>query len=131
LRSALPYPLPLRSNSAEVYVKRYNDTYARTPQILRSVDSLLVVVADSPSVVRAAGTRARALLWSNSHPNGAYVARTIVQTFGIDSLMPAVYNPFALLRTYAAAEKQRGNPPPFSAKAIAVLDAMEKRYVRQ
>ena len=125
-----PYPLPLRSKSEEVYVKRYNDTYARTPQILRSIDSLLVVVADSPSVVRAAGTKARALLWSNSHPNGAYVARTIVETFGIDSLMPAVYNPFALLSTYAAAEKKRGIPPPFSAKAITVLADMEKRYIR-
>ena len=44
--------------------------------------------------------------------------------------MPAIYNPFALLRTYAAAEKRRGNPPPFSPKAIRVLDAMEKRYIR-
>jgi hypothetical protein len=125
-----PHPLPLRGNALDGYIKRYNDIYARTPQILRSIDSLLVVVADTPSVVRAAGTKAGALLWASSHPNGAYIARTIVETFGIDSLMPAVYNPFALFRTYAAAEKKRGNPPPFSAKAITVLDQMEKHYVR-
>ena len=65
-----------------------------------------------------------------SHPNGAYIARTILETFGKDSLMVGVYSPFAYIRTFRSAEAKRGNPPPFSPEAIAVLDAMEKRYVR-
>ena len=43
--------------------------------------------------------------------------------------MPAIYNPFAFVRAYASAERKRGNPPPFSPKAIELLSAMEKRYV--
>jgi hypothetical protein len=39
-----------------------------------------------------------------------------------------VTNPFAFLRTYAAAEAKRGNPPPFSPKAVTLLDALERKY---
>jgi hypothetical protein len=70
------------------------------------------------------------LFWSGGHPNGAYVARTIVETFGVDSLFPGVYDPAALLRTYAAAERTRGNPPPFSAAAMRTIDGVERRHWR-
>jgi hypothetical protein len=125
-----PHPLPPRSGALAGYVSRYNEVYERTPVILKSIDSLLVVVADDSTKAGAAGTRARQLLWSNGHPNGAYIARQIVTTFGVDSLMPAIYNPFAMLRTYASAQVKRGNPPPFSPRALAKLADMEKRFIR-
>ncbi len=125
-----PHPLPPTSGPLAFYVSHYNELYANTPAILASIDSLLGVVHDDSTAAGAAGIMARKLLWSNSHPNGAYMAREIVETFGIDSLMPGVYNPFAFLRTYASAEAKHGRPPPFSPRAIAVLDAMERRYIR-
>jgi hypothetical protein len=76
------------------------------------------------------GQRVAALLPSNGHYNGSYVAREVYETFGVDSLYPGVASPFALLRTYAAAERKRGNPPPFSPKAIGLLDNLERRYQR-
>jgi hypothetical protein len=35
---------------------------------------------------------------------------------------------FAFWRTYGEAEVARGNPSPFSPKAVALLDALERRY---
>ena len=126
-----PYPLawpnPIRAN----YVKRYNDEYAKTPQTLRQLDSLLQVVADDTTQFTAAGQRARTLLWSNSHANGAYIARTIYERFGVDSLFPGITDPAALLRTYVAAERARGNPTPFSDKGWSVIEAFERRYWRR
>jgi hypothetical protein len=59
------------------------------------------------------------------------MARTIVETFGVDSLMPGIYNFVAFARMYASAELKRGHAPPFSPKAMAMLDDMEKRYIRR
>jgi hypothetical protein len=61
-------------------------------------------------------------------PNGAYVARVIQETFGVDSLFPAVRNPAAFLRTYAAVERKRGNPGPFSVEAMRVIESLEERH---
>lgn len=118
-----PYPFVAKDT---VYAKRYNAAYARTPVVLRAFDSLLVALPANP---RLAG-RASGLFYSNGHPNGAYMGRTIVETFGVDSLLPAATNPFAFLWAYASAEAKRGNPPPFSPQATALLREMEKVYLK-
>jgi len=124
------YPLP-PNPKMEWYPARYNAAYAKTPAQIHSFDSLLTVVAEHPEQGRVAGQRANGLFWSNGHPNGAYMAREIVETFGIDSLMPGVYNPVAFLRMYAAAEVKRGNPPPFSATSLKALAVLEGVFVRK
>ena len=91
---------------------------------------MLEIVADDSTQMSAAGQRARTLLSSNSHPSGAYIARTINEQFGVDSFYHGVSNPAAFLRTYAAAVRARGNPPPFSAKAWRVIESFERRYWR-
>jgi hypothetical protein len=123
-----PYPLTWPNPVRAAYVKRYNDEYAKTRETLRQVDSVLQVVADDSTQLVAAGQRARALLWSNSHANGAYIARTVYEQFGVDSLFPAISNPAALLRTYVAAERARGNSSPFTPKGWGVIEQFERRY---
>ena len=123
-----PYPLSWPNPVRATYVKRYNDEYAKTRETLGQLDSVLQVVADDSTQLAAAGQRARALLWSNSHANGAYVARTVFEQFGVDSLYPGLSNPAALLRTYVAAERARGNPSPFTPKGWSVVEQFERRY---
>jgi len=120
---------PLKGSSG--FVREYNAAYARTPAVIRQIDSLLGAMDGSPNAMRATGSRVTALLPFNGHPNGAYVAREIIETFGIDSIMPAVRSPFAFLRTFASAEKKRGKPSPFSAASQRVLDVLEKKYTRR
>ena len=125
-----PYPLSYpNSPLMSAYAKRYNEAYARTPEIIRSIDSALVVAYADSTKLPAVGRRVTELLPSAGHYNGSYVAREIYETFGVDSLYPGVHNFFAFLRTYAAAEKKRGNPPPFSPKAISLLDSLERKYL--
>lgn len=125
-----PYPLAWTGEARAAYATRYNEEYARTPATLRVVDSLLALAADDSTQLQAVGARVLELFWSGGHPAGAYVARTIVETFGVDSLFPGVYSPAALLRTYAAAERRRGNPLPFSAAAMRTIDGVERRHWR-
>ncbi len=123
------YPLPTQAGM-EWYSKGYNEAYPRTPARLRSLDSLLAIAADHPEDVRSLVAPAQRLFWSNGHPNGAYMAREIVETFGVDSLFPGLYDPIAFARTYASAERKRGNPPPFSEKTMKLFDAMAARFER-
>ena len=95
----------------------YNDGYVRTPAVIRSIDSALVVAADDSTKLEAVGLRVEQLLPSGGHFNGSYVARAIYETFGVDSLLPGVANLFAFWRTYGEAEVKRGHQPPFSPKA--------------
>lgn len=78
-----PYPFSSPNPALAGYVARYNAEYARTPALLGRLDSLLAAVADEPARLADAGMGAQMLFWSNGHPNGAYVAREISETFGV------------------------------------------------
>ncbi len=123
------YPLPSQAG-LEWYAKGYNEAYPRTPALLRSFDSLLTIAADHPENARALAPPAQKLFRSNGHPTGAHMAREIVETFGVDSLFPGLYDPMAFARTYASAERKRGNPPPFSGKTMRLFDSMTARFER-
>lgn len=126
-----PYPLHYdKSPGMSAYAKRYNEAYARTPQVIHSIDSALTAAADDSTKIGQVGIIVQRLLPSNGHYNGSYVAREILETFGVDSLLPGVYDPFAFWRAYGEAEVKNGRAWPFSAKSQALLDALEKRYVR-
>ena len=111
------------------YADSYNAAYDKTPATLKVLDSLLVAGSDSAKLVDA-GTRAQRMLIYGSHPNGAYMAHTILDAFGRDSLIATVPNPFAFVRMYEAAEARRGNPSPFSAGGRTALSAMETRHLK-
>jgi len=68
------------------------------------------------------------LFWSNGHPNGAYVAREVADTFGTDSLRAAALDPAALLRMYSEAEVRHGRPDPLSMGTWRVVRRLESRY---
>ena len=55
----------------------------------------------------------------------------IHEPFGPDSLWTGVRSPFAFLRTFAAAERQRRNAPVLSSRAVALLDALERKYTKK
>ena len=125
-----PYPFSSPIPAMASYVARYNAEYARTPVTLQQFDSLLSAIADDRRKMDELGMTAQMLLWSNGHPNGAYMAREIIETFGVDSLFPGVADPAAFFRTYAAAEIVHGRPAPFSRKTWEVIEALESRYWR-
>ncbi len=122
-----PHPL-VEPPSMRWYADMYNAAYGKTPATLRVLDSLLVAAGTDSAKLVAAGARAQRLLISGSHPNGAYMARTILETFGRDSLIATVPSAFAFIRMYEAAEAKGGNASPFSAEGHAALSAMESRH---
>lgn len=123
-----PYPFSYPNPAMAGYVTRYNAEYARTPDVLRQLDSLLRLVDRDSTRMADLGVRAKALFWSNGHPNGSHIAREIYESFGIDSLFPGVVNPASFFRTYASAERAHGRTDPFSASAWRVIEAIERKY---
>lgn len=126
-----PYPVTNPNPAMAEYVTRYNAEYERTPALLRQFDSLLTVIADAPGKMADLGMTAQMLFWSNGHPNGAYMAREIIETFGVDSLFPGERDPAAFFRTYASAERVHRRPPPFSAKTWRVINDLDAKYWRR
>jgi hypothetical protein len=125
-------PYPMRSPNAGLadYVAQYNAEYPRTPQRLAELDSLLIAVSRDRARMPAVSGRAAHLFWSNGHPNGAYIAREISETFGMDSLRAATRDPAIFLRVYASAERRHGRPDPFSTEAWSVIDELDTKYWR-
>lgn len=126
-----PYPFASPNPGLAGYATRYNQEYRRTPERLTRLDSLLVRASAGPEDAAALARPARMLFWSNGHPNGAYMAREIQETFGVDSLRTAALDPAAFLRIYAAAERRRGHPEPLSSTAWKVIDALDAKYWRR
>lgn len=124
-----PHPL-VTPPSMKAYGDMYNSVYDKTPATLKALDSLLVAAGSDSAKLVAAGARAIRLLPAGSHPNGAYMARTILETFGRDSLIATVPSAFVFIRMYEAAEAKRGNASPFSAEGRAALSAMENRHLK-
>jgi hypothetical protein len=124
-----PHPL-VQPPSMQWYADQYNAAYDKTPATLSTFDSLVVAAGSDSAKLVAAGARAQQLLLYGSHPNGAFMARAILETFGRDSLIATVPNAFAFIRMYEAAEAKRGNSSPFSAAGRAALSAMENRHLK-
>jgi len=124
-----PHPL-IATAGEERYVAAYNSAYDKTPATLRVIDSLLVTAGSDSAKLVDSGRRAQDLLIYGSHPNGAYMARAILETFGRDSLIATIPNAFAFVRMYEAAEAKRGNTSPFSAAGRAALSMMENRHLK-
>ena len=133
LADLIDKPHPFRSPNPGLasYVTRYNTEYARTPAVLRQLDVMLSAAADDSTRITDVAMGAQMLFWSNGHPNGAYIAREISETFGVDSLRAAALDPAVFLRIYVSAERSRGRPSPFSPEAWRVIDELDARYWRQ
>ena len=131
LADLIDKPFPFHASTAGLtgYAARYDSEYVATPTTLRAADALLSAIARD-SLPADLEMRASMLFWSNGHPNGAYIAREVYETFGVDSLYPAARDPAALLRTYRSAELKHGHPDPFSALAWLELDRLDDRYWR-
>ena len=123
-----PYPFRGWSPATDAYATQYNAQYQRAPQAIAVLDSLLLTLATDSSSEAAATQGVRRLFWSSGHPFGAYIARTIIETFGRDSILPGTRSPAAFLRTFAFAKKAHGERDPFSPASWRVLDSLEQRY---
>jgi hypothetical protein len=110
------------------YAARYNAEYARTPALMPRLDSILAAAGAGPQQAAAGGMTMQMLFWSNGHPNGAYIAREIQETFGADSLRAAALDPAEFLRLFGEAERAHGRADPLSAAAWAEIDRLDARY---
>jgi len=95
---------------------------------VKSLDSLLVVIHHNPEQMDSAGRYPRSIFWSNGHAHGAYMARTIDETLGRETVWESLKSPFTFLANFAEAVRQRSGASVLSVDALAVLYELEQRY---
>jgi hypothetical protein len=108
---------------------RYLDGYRKSPEILRTIDNLLVRMQENPANRRETAAKLKSAVPLSGHPTGYFMAETIVKELGKAALIRTVANPFAFFALYnEAARKSAGSAPPFSEKALELLRSLENRY---
>jgi len=122
-------PVP---TARESYARDYLEALARTPGILRELDSLLLErgTTTDPERMAAIGARAAEIVPMSGHPTGYFMARTILDTLGHDRLVQDVANPVAFFRAYDEAARASGQPG-LSEGALLGLDRLEPAFVGQ
>ena len=123
-----PYPFHSPVPGLASYAAQYDSEYAQTPAALQRLDSLLTSMGHGSAPTANDPMALEMLFWSNGHANGAYIAREIFETFGVDSLFPAAHSPAAFIRTFRWAERRHGRGDPLSAAAWRELDSLDLRY---
>lgn len=125
-----------RSEGARNYQKDFIRIYNQSLEIFRQIDELIRESADSPAKLKENSKKMWSLLAYGGHPNGFYLAQTIVENLGKDVLIEQMKNPFECLRLYnkaakKASEAKKENYFVFSKKSMNFLKNFEKKYVRK
>ena len=72
------------------------DGYRKSPEILRTIDNLLVRMQENPANRRETAAKLKSAVPLSGHPTGYLMAETIVKELGKAALIRTVANPFAL-----------------------------------
>lgn len=116
-----------RPSKSEDYVRRYRASLEATPELLETLDSLLIRYGKAHESERSALSKEISeLVPMSGHPTGFYLADLILEQLGLEALRQDVGNPFAFIRSFnQAAEKAGRNEIALSPGAMKVLSEME------
>ncbi|BFG69128.1 hypothetical protein KACHI17_00090 [Sediminibacterium sp. KACHI17] len=121
----LSHPNTSNSFLYNLYSEHYNNPYKN----LEKVDTLLIAIADTPSLMKTNAVIIRSLFPLGAHPHGYYMAKTILQVKGRKSLLRVLYNPFDFIRLYNKTAKKSKSRFHFSDKSMILFAQLEKKYI--
>lgn len=109
----------------------FHEAYLASGDVIRQMDHLLARMETAPERWTELGLELRRSIPQSGHPTGFFMTNLVSERLGMDRLIEEVGNPFAFLRLYHAAARQRPDPeaPPFSDPALRVIHRLERRYV--
>jgi hypothetical protein len=115
---------------AERYAEIYRQNLEATPELLKTLDGLLVQYSGPPERRAAIGAQVRDLIPQSGHPTGFYMAALISSRLGHAALIEDLGNPFAFVRAFNEAATQAGRPSlKLSDTAMAVLNDLEQQHL--
>ena len=118
---------PGRSEKAQ----RFRELVYDSPGVIQKMDSLLNDMILSPERYKTNALKISGLVPQSGHPTGYFMANTLLENEGPESLVEDFGNPFAFFRRYNnMAHNSRGKYPVFSDKAIQLIGELEERYGR-
>lgn len=124
LQSNVPAPL-------QKYIDRYMEALAGTPHLIKTLDSLILLMSAAPESKYQQYQREIAdLVPMSGHPTGFYMARLIIEELGVERLVRDVGNPIAFCRQYdEAARLSETDAPTFSRNTLRFLESLESKYI--
>jgi hypothetical protein len=115
---------------AERYAEIYRQNLEATPELLKTLDGLLVQYSGPPETRAAIGAQFRELVPQSGHPTGFYMAALIESRLGPEALTEDVGNPFAFVRAFNEAAARAGRLSlKLSDAAMAVLSDLEQQHL--
>ena len=127
-RSILATPATLTEKD-DWYAFHYKNHFNNAKKTFSSIDSLLSVCSDSVDLPLNGGKIWRSLHFG-THPEALHMSLLIEDTFGRDSILASLKNPFDYFRLYReAAIKDPGRGHVFSEKSMNYLERLEKEYL--
>lgn len=114
------------------YVRRYRSALEATPDLLETLDSLLIRYGEAEDSEKLKlGNEISALVPLSGHPTGFFMASLIQEQLGQEALCREVGNPFAFIRLFnQAAEEANRQELAFSPAALALLAELERAHAR-
>lgn len=106
----------------------YLEHYSNPTVNLIKVDSLLKVIYHDPGSIKENGKLISEFLPLSAHPHGYFLAKTILDEYGIKGVIKTVTNPFQFIRTYNRAAR-KNKLFHFSKQAVRCLKMLERSYL--
>lgn len=95
---------------------------------LKKMDSLLVAISKEPLSAKRNSETILNLLPLGGHPHGFYMAKTILNVYGKETLLTTVRNPFDFIRVYNNAYLKLNGTAIFSEESLKFLSRIESTH---
>jgi hypothetical protein len=110
--------------------QRLREEQLAQPATIRVLDQILSELADDPNLTPMLGKQLQGFVPQSGHPTGFFMANLIEEELGTEEIRKVVRDPFRFLALYNRAAAQNREAPVFSDKAVAYLESLERRYVK-
>ncbi len=105
--------------------KPFLELYEKSPEVIREMDRLFVLMHDRAGDMALLGAELRSVVPQSGHPTGFYMANVILKHLGKGALVEDIGNPYAFLRRYSRAAAKDEEAPSFSDKALEYISRLE------
>ncbi len=111
-----------------VLSRNFKKFHAEPLPALKKMDSLLVAISKEPVSAKRNSETILNLLPLGGHPHGFYMAKTIVNAYGKETLLTTVRNPFDFIRVYNSACLKLNGTAIFSEETMKFLSRIESTH---
>ena len=109
------------------YFRDYINTYNESSKWIEYMNTVFTAMAQDHEHAGDIGAKFNTGFHLEGRPTGAFMAKTIIDAFGYDTIKQSLHNPFSFFFIYSKAAEKTGKKP-LSNIAISQLELFERKY---